>query len=175
MLPEPLPLTTYLDKLIDAGITSVLINNVHLSIFPNSENVFASFDELKKLQAVDPVRNGGVKLVGTIKGDPAYATSEHLLHPQVVGACIVLHDASPEIISDTQFSDRRWLAFYARLLPHQHLHIYAKEAETNLRVLQQIPPEVRVIIDHLGTCHCERGITEPAYIALPGAASLHQR
>lgn len=165
-LPEPHPLTAYLDTLIDAGIAPTLLNNVHLSILPDSENVFASFDELKHLQAANPLRYGDVKLVGTIKADPAYATQERLSHPQVVGARIVLHDARPETVSDAQFSDGLWAAFYGRLLPRQHLHIYAKEAETNLRVLRQIPRDVRVIIDHLGTCHSERDITEPAYIAL---------
>ena len=165
-LPEPHPLTVYLDTLIDAGITPTLINNVHLSILPDSENVFASFEELKNLQATDALRYGGVKLVGTIKAEPAYATQARLSHPQVIGARIVLHDARPETVSDTQFSDGQWSALYARLLPHQHLHVYAKEAETNLRVLRQIPRDVRVIIDHLGTCHHERDITEPAYIAL---------
>lgn len=165
-LPKPHPLTVYLDKLIDAGIAPTVINNVHLSILPDSENVFASFDELKKLQAANPLRYGAVRLVGTIKAEPAYATQERLSHPQVVGARIVLHDARPETVSDTRFSDGPWLAFYSRLLPHQHLHIYAKEAETTLRVLRQIPRDVRVIVDHLGTCHSERGITEPAYIAL---------
>jgi len=165
-LPEPHPLTVYLDTLIDAGVAPTLLNNVHLSILPDSENVFASFDELKNLQAANPQRYGGVKLVGTIKAEPAYATQERLSHPQVVGARIVLHDAKPETVSDAQFSDEQWMAFYGRLQPHQHLHIYAKEAETNLRVLRQIPRNVRVIIDHLGTCHSERDITEPAFIAL---------
>lgn len=165
-LPEPHPLTAYLDTLIDAGVTPTLINNVHLSILPDSENVFASFDELKQLQATHPQRYGDVKLVGTIKAEPAYATEERLAHPQVIGARIVLHDARPETVSATCFSDESWLALYARLLPHQHMHIYAKEAETNLRVLRQIPRDVRVIIDHLGTCHRERDIIEPAYIEL---------
>lgn len=71
-LPEPHPLTAYLDTLIDAGIAPTLLNNVHLSILPDSENVFASFDELRKLQAADPLRYGDVKLVGTIKAEPAY-------------------------------------------------------------------------------------------------------
>ncbi|MCK1788888.1 amidohydrolase family protein [Pseudomonas violetae] len=165
-LPQPHPLTAYLDTLIDAGITPTLINNVHLSILPDSENVFASFEELKSLQTTDPLRYGCVKLVGTIKAEPAYATQERLSHPQVIGARIVLHDARPETVADTQFCDGQWSAFYSRLLPHQHLHIYAKEAETNLCVLRQIPRDVRVIIDHLGTCHRKRDITEPAYIAL---------
>ncbi|NUT79212.1 amidohydrolase family protein [Pseudomonas sp. C1C7] len=165
-LPEPHPLTVYLDTLIDAGITPTLINNVHLSILPDSENVFASFEELKNLQVMDKARYGDVKLVGTIKADPEYATAERLAHPQVIGARIVLHDARPETVSASQYSDASWSAFYARLLPHQHLHLYAKEAETNLRVLRQIPGRVRVIIDHLGTCHSERDITEKAYIAL---------
>lgn len=169
-LPKPHPLTAYLDTLIDAGIAPTLINNVHLSILPDSENVFASFEELRNLQAANPLRYGDVRLVGTIMADPAYATRERLAHPQVIGARIVLHDAPPHSISDTRFSDGLWSAFYARLLAHQHLHLYAREAETNLRVLRQIPSEVRVVIDHLGTCHSERGITEPAYIELLSAA-----
>jgi len=170
-LPASHSLTAYLDNLMDAGITPTLINNVHLSILPDSDNVFASFDELKNLQAADLQRYGGVRLVGTIKADPAYATKERLSHPQVIGARIVLHDAPPESVSPTQFSNEQWLAFYQRLQAHQHLHIYAKEAETNLRVLRQIPCDVRVFIDHLGTCHPERGITEPAWIALLAEAS----
>lgn len=170
-LPAPHSLTAYLDNLMDAGIAPTLINNVHLSILPDSDNVFASFDELKNLQAADLQRYGGVRLVGTIKADPAYATKERLSHPQVIGARIVLHDAPPESVSPTQFSNEQWLAFYQRLQAHQHLHIYAKEAETNLRVLRQIPCDVRVFIDHLGTCHPERGITEPAWIALLADAS----
>lgn len=170
-LPEPHSLTAYLDNLMTAGIAPTLINNVHLSILADSDNVFASFDELKNLQAADPQRYGGVRLVGTIKADPAYATKERLSHPQVIGARIVLHDAPPESVSPTQFSDEQWQAFYQRLQAHQHLHLYAKEAETNLCVLRQIPRDVRVIIDHLGTCHPERGITEPAWIALLADAS----
>lgn len=165
-LPAPHSLTAYLDKLIDAGITPTLLNNVHLSILPDSENVFASFVELKNLQAKSPQRYAGVTLVGTIKADPEYATHERLSHSQVIGVRIVLHDARPETVSDGQFSDGQWLALYRRLQPHQHLHIYAKEAATNLRVLRQIPRDVRVVIDHLGTCHVERGVSEPAYIAL---------
>lgn len=170
-LPEPHPLTAYLDKLINAGIAPTLLNNVHLSILPDSENVFAAFEELKNLQANNPQRYGGVTLVGTIKAEPAYATQKRLSHPQVVGARIVLHDAPPQTVSDKQFSEGQWSAFYRRLRPHQHLHIYAKEAETNLRVLRQIPRDVRIIIDHLGTCHSERGVSEPAYIALLAEAA----
>ncbi|SEL46875.1 Predicted metal-dependent hydrolase, TIM-barrel fold [Pseudomonas agarici] len=170
-LPKPHPLTTYLDKLITAGIAPRLINNVHLSILPDSENVFTSFVELQGLQAANPSRYGGIRLVGTIKADPAYATSERLAHPQIIGARIVLHDAKPETVSDTSFSDEPWSAFYARLLPHQHLHVYAKEAETNLRVLRQLPTHLRVVIDHLGSCHRERGPDEPAYSALLSEAS----
>lgn len=165
-LPAPHPLAAYLDTLIDAGIAPTLINNVHLSILPDSENVFASFAQLSDLQAENPQRYGGVELVGTIKAEPSYATQERLSHPQVIGARIVLHDARPETVSDIRFSDEQWSALYDRLLPRQHLHIYAKEAETNLRVLRQIPRHVRVVIDHLGSCHYERDITEPAYIAL---------
>lgn len=172
-LPAPHPLTAYLDRLIDAGTTPVLINHVHLSILPDSHNVFASFDELKALQAADAVRYGRVRLVGTIKADPGYATCERLAHPQVIGARIVLHDATPQAVSDTCFSDERWLDFYARMLAHQHLHLYAKEAATNLRVLRQVPGGVRVVIDHLGSCHPERGAAEPAYLAL--LAEAHRR
>jgi predicted TIM-barrel fold metal-dependent hydrolase len=165
-LPAPHSLTTYLDRLIDGAVMPTLINNVHLSILPDSENVFASFTELDDLQAENPSRYANIRLVGTIKADPAYATRERLAHPQIVGARIVLHDARPETVSAARFSDRQWQGLYARLLPHQHLHIYAKEAGTNLRVLRQIPESIRVFIDHLGSCHCERGANEPAYLAL---------
>jgi len=165
-LPAPHPLTSYLDALIDTGVSPTLINNVHLSILPDSENVFASFDELTKLQAHNPRRYGGIKLVGTIKADPDYATRARLAHPQIIGARIVLHDAPPASVSETRFSDASWSEFYARLSPHQHVHVYAREAETNLRVLRQIPESVRVVIDHLGSCHSERGPAEPSYMAL---------
>ncbi|WP_338514621.1 amidohydrolase family protein [Pseudomonas poae] len=165
-LPTPHPLTAYLDRLIDVGMLPAVINHVHLSILPDSHNVFASFDELKVLQAANPRRYGGVRLVGTIKAHPVYATHERLAHPQVIGARIVLHDAPPESVHGTRFCTAQWLAFYARLLPHQHVHIYAKEAATTLRVLRQVPESVPVIIDHLGSCHGERGATEPAYLAL---------
>lgn len=170
-LPEPHPVKVYLDKLMDAGTPPAIINNVHLSILPDSQNVFASFDQLQALQAANPQRYGGIRLVGTIKAQPAYATQERLGHPQVIGARIVLHDARPETIADGSFCDEQWLAFYARLLPHQHLHIYAEEAQTNLRVLRQIPASVPVLIDHLGSCHPERGATEPAYMALLAEAA----
>ncbi|MGE7990504.1 amidohydrolase family protein [Pseudomonas sp. NPDC089554] len=165
-LPEPHPLSAYLDRLIDAGLTPNLLNNVHLSILPDSENVFASFVELQSLQARNPARYGAVRLVGTIKADPDYATHERLAHPQVIGARIVLHDAAPHTVGQGRFSDAHWQAFYARLRPHQHLHVYAKEAETNLRVLRQIPAAIKVVIDHLGSCHGERGVNEPAYVEL---------
>ncbi|WP_438868897.1 amidohydrolase family protein [Pseudomonas sp. L1(2025)] len=170
-LPEPHPIKVYLDKLIDAGITPSIINNVHLSILPDSQNVFASFDQLRTLQVANPQRYGGIQLVGTILAQPAYATQERLGHPQVIGARIVLHHARPETVADGSFCDEQWLAFYARLLPHQHLHIYAKEAQTNLCVLRQVPDHVPVLIDHLGSCHHERGATEPAYRALLAEAA----
>lgn len=170
-LPEPHPIKVYLDKLIDAGITPSIINNVHLSILPDSQNVFASFDQLHTLQVANPQRYGGIQLVGTILAQPAYATQERLGHPQVIGARIVLHDVRPEAVAEGSFCDEQWLAFYARLLPHQHLHIYAKEAQTNLCVLRQVPDPVPVLIDHLGSCHHERGATEPAYRALLAEAA----
>lgn len=165
-LPAPHPLTSYLDRLIDSGVTPTLLNNVHLSILPDSENVFASFHELARLQDLNPGRYGMVKLVGTIKADPEYATEDRLSHNQIVGVRIVLHDAKPDSVKCGQFSDAAWLGLYSRLRANQHVHIYAKEAETNYRVLQQIPKSIRVVIDHLGSCHSERGADEPAYLRL---------
>ena len=165
-LPAPHPLTAYLDSLIDSGIQPKLLNNVHLSILPDSENVFASFRELEALQERNPARYGGVKLVGTIKADPDYATYERLQHPQVVGVRIVLHDAKPELVAPGTYSTPQWSQLFSRLSPNQHVHIYAKEAETCLRVLSQIPEEIRVIVDHLGSCHGERGPDEVAYCLL---------
>lgn len=165
-LPNPHPLTAYLDHLIDSGVNPAVINNVHLSILPDSENVFASFRELDELQNNNPARYGAIKLVGTIKADPEYATLERLSHPQVVGVRIVLHDAKPESVTATQYSSAPWLQLYSRLGATQHIHIYAKEAETNYLVLKQIPEPVRVVIDHLGICHGECGTSEPAYLSL---------
>lgn len=165
-LPAPHALTSYLDRLIDSGVTPVLLNNVHLSILPDSENVFESFSELARLQDRNPSRYGMIKLVGTIKADPEYATADRLAHKQIIGVRIVLHDAKPGSVKAGQFSDAAWLGLYSRLSATQHIHIYAKEAETNYRVLEQIPENIRVIIDHLGSCHSERGVDEPAYLKL---------
>jgi len=162
-LPEQHPLTDYLDQLIDSGITPALINNVHLSILPDSENVFASFSELAALQARNPARYGAIRLVGTIVADPEYANTQRLAHPQVVGIRIVLHDAKPDSVDPQAYSTLAWQALYQRLRQDQHVHIYAQEAETNLRVLRQLPEHLRLVIDHLGSCRSERGAQEPAY------------
>ncbi|UWU23872.1 amidohydrolase family protein (plasmid) [Rhizobium sp. CB3060] len=166
LLPSPHSLSDYLADLASAGIFPKLLNNVHLSILPDSSNVFASFDELAALKAKWPERYGDVRLVGTIKADPAYATVERLSHPDVFGIRIVLHDAPPESISDRAYRSDDWVALIGRLRVQQHVHIYAKEAETNLRVLRQMPETIRVVIDHLGSCHAERGADEPSYHAL---------
>ncbi|WP_245464114.1 amidohydrolase family protein [Rhizobium sp. NXC24] len=165
-LPSPHSLSDYLADLACAGIFPKLLNNVHLSILPDSSNVFASFDELAALKAKWPERYGDVRLVGTIKADPAYATIERLSHPDVFGIRIVLHDAPPESISDRAYRSDDWVALIGRLRVQQHVHIYAKEAETNLRVLRQMPETICVVIDHLGSCHAERGADEPSYRAL---------
>ncbi|MER9545280.1 amidohydrolase family protein [Mesorhizobium sp. M0437] len=165
-LPVPHLLSNYLAQLAKSGVAPKLLNNVHLSVLPDSSNVFASFEEMEALRAQWPGRYDEVRLVGTIKADPTYATAERLSHPQVVGIRVVLHDAPPESISDHAYGGSDWLALLARLRTDQHVHVYAKEAETNLRVLRQIPDQIRVVIDHLGTCHPERGEDEPSYHAL---------
>jgi predicted TIM-barrel fold metal-dependent hydrolase len=165
-LPAPHPLGAYLDTLIDAGVTPTLLNNVHLSILPDSENVFASFDELAGLQQRNPLRYGSVRLVGTILAAPLYANAERLAHPQVQGVRIVLHDAVPEAVGDDAYADADWQQLFARLRPDQHVHVYAQEAEVNLKVLRQLPERIPVLIDHLGTCCPERGVDEPAFTAL---------
>ncbi|ESW94767.1 hypothetical protein X769_31725 [Mesorhizobium sp. LSJC268A00] len=165
-LPAPHPLSAYLDALIDAGVELTLLNNVHLSILPDSENVFASFDELAGLQDRDPLRYGCVRLVGTILADPLYANAERLAHPQVQGVRIVLHDATPEAIGDDAYTGADWPQLFARLRADQHVHVYAQEAAVNLKVLRQLPERVPVLIDHLGTCHPERGVDDRAFAAL---------
>lgn len=165
-LPSPHPLKEYLDTLINAGKKPFLLNNVHLSILPDSENVFASFLELDQLQQSQPERYGGIRLVGTIMADPTYATSQRLNHPQVAGIRIVLHNAKPDSVTADAYSTQAWKDLFSRLQPHHHIHIYACEAESNLRVLRQLPKHITVLIDHLGTCHPERGTDETAYVAL---------
>lgn len=165
-LPEPLPVKTYLDSLIEAGYKPDLVNNVHLSILDDSENIFRSFEELKRLQAEHPQRYSGIEMIGTILADPDYATIERLSHPQIKGIRLVLHDACPESITPHTYSGDDWQALYARLRRDQHIHIYAQEPEANLRVLKQIPADRAVVIDHLGTCRLERGPQDRFYQAL---------
>lgn len=165
-LPAPHPLKSYLDDLIDQGRKPALINHVHISILPDSENVFRSFEELAELQRQNPARYGGIELVGTIKADPHYATRERLSHPQVKGVRVVLHDTPAEAISDGQYKTAEWQALYARLRPDQHVHVYAKSPAANLKVLRQIPPHISVAIDHLGTCYPENGVQDADFQAL---------
>lgn len=162
-LPAPHPVQPYLDRMIDAGLKPGLVNNVHLSILSDSENVYRSFVELERLQLEQPERYGDIVMVGTILASPDYATSERLTHPQIKGIRLVLHDAKPETISADSYSGPQWQALYARLRDDQHIHIYAQEPEANLRVLKQMPTDIPVIIDHLGTCRAERGVEDPFY------------
>lgn len=107
-LPTAHSLSDYLADLTQAGLVPRLLNNVHLSILPDSSNVFASFEDIEKLRVQWPEHYGDIRLVGTIKADPAYATAERLLHPQVVGIRIVLHDAPPESIPDQAYHGDDW-------------------------------------------------------------------
>lgn len=165
-LPEPHPLTRYLDGLIAAGCDVDLLNNVHLSILPDSENVFESFDELARLQDSNPEKYGKIRIIGTILADPAYADAARLAHPQVKGVRIVLHDAKPEQIGARDFCDAAWLDMYARLRADQHVHVYAQDPTVNLQILRRLPESVSVGIDHLGTCQPARGVDDPDYVAL---------
>lgn len=165
-LPEPNPLSVYLQDLEAKGSLPTLINNVHLSILPNSENVFASFEELARLKKKFPGKFDKVRLVGTIKADPVYANEERLSHPHIVGIRIVLHDAPEDSIAPDAYSAPAWQALYARLAAHQHVHIYAQAAATNHRVLRQIPENVRVVIDHLGTCHAGLSAEDRSFTTL---------
>lgn len=63
-LPTPHPLEAYLEKLIEAGCKPDVINNVHLSILPDSENVFASFLEMDWLRSRNPERYDSITMVG---------------------------------------------------------------------------------------------------------------
>lgn len=165
-LPAPHPVKDYLDRLIDLGLKPGLVNNVHLSILPDSENVFRSFNTLARLQAENAERYGDIEMVGTILACPEYATTERLNHPQIKGIRFVLHDADPESIMPESYSTTDWQNLYARLRGDQHIHIYAQEPEANLRVLCQLPEDQVVIIDHLGTCRGARGAKDSAYQAL---------
>lgn len=59
-LPAPHPLQSYLDGLIGQGRKPALINHVHISILPDSENVFRSFEELAELQRQTPRVTAGL-------------------------------------------------------------------------------------------------------------------
>jgi predicted TIM-barrel fold metal-dependent hydrolase len=165
-IPQPHTLTSYLDGLIDAGMKPRLINNVHLSILPNSDNVYAAFDELSMLQDLDPARYGGIVLLGTILADPDYATEERLAHPQIKGIRKVLHDRAPESVEDGEFTTAAWRNLYARLRADQHLHVYAQDAGATLKILRQLPEDLPLVIDHLGTCQPDRGADDPVFADL---------
>lgn len=165
-LPDPHTLQSYIDGLIDKGIKLKLINNVHLSILPNSDNVFASFVELDQLKKKDSQRYGDIDIIGTIVADPEYATAERLSHPQIYGVRIVLHDTPLEKVGISQYMSADWESLFARLKPRQHIHVYSKLPEVNLRVLRQMPNNIPVVIDHLGTCHSERGVDDIEYLNL---------
>jgi|GEM_PF-819908 len=165
-LPAPNSLSDYLLNLDLEGISPTLLNNVHLSILPDSEHVFASFSELEHLQRMHPGKFDHVRLVGTLKADPDYADEARLNHPKIVGIRIVLHDAPEDSVAADAYSTPAWQALFARLAAHQHVHVYAQSAATNLRVLRQIPETVRVVLDHLGTCHASLGAEHPAFTRL---------
>lgn len=167
-LPAPHTLEHYLDNLIDHGRKPSVVHNVHLSILPDSENIYASFAELDALQKSRPERYGGIEITGTILADPAYATAERLAHPKVKGIRIVLHDARPDQTGD--YSTPEWRSLFARLRPDQHLHVYAQDPQVNLKVLRQVPDTITVAIDHLGTCFPDEADAEAAHVALVLAA-----
>src|SRR5690606_36673192 len=122
---------------------------VHISILPDSENVFRSFREFAAMQAENTPRYGDIQLVSTLLADPDYATEERLAHPQVKGLRIVLHDTPAEKVSALDYQ-QRLRPLFQRLRPDQHVHVYAKHPATNLKVLQHIPAHIPVAIDHLG-------------------------
>lgn len=146
-----------------------MLHNAHLSILPDSTNVYASFDELEALQVFDPDRYGAIALTGTILADPSYATEARLAHPQVKGIRVVLHDTPPGEIADDLCVGPEWAALFDRLRPDRHLHIYAKDPRANLIILRRLPDHVPLMVDHLGTCYPERGDTDPDYIGLIAA------
>lgn len=171
-MPKSNVVKMYLDRLMALGIKPELINNVHLSILPDSENVFNSFSELDRLKQFDPELYGGIVMVGTILACPKYATTQRLSHPQVKGVRVVLHDAYPDTVLPQSYSSDDWLALYARLRTDQHIHIYAQEPEVNLKVLKQIPESLPVVIDHLGSCRVNKGIADKYYQALLKEAKI---
>lgn len=170
VIPKPHPLKPYLDALLVAGKCPRLINNVHLSILPDSENVFRSFAELAELQQSSDLYDN-ITLVGTMKADPAYATQERLAHPQVKGVRIVLHDKAPEAMHANEYSTGTWQSMYAQMRHDQHVHIYAKHPQTNLKVLRQIPENITVAIDHLGICYPHMEVDHADYQLLLSEAS----
>ena len=151
-LPAPFTLQSYLDQLLARGITQGLINNVHLSILPDSENVFTAFEQLDALKRLAPESYRGFDLIGTLVADPGYATAERLAHPQVKGVRIVLHDRPLSRVSDDAYLTPDFLELWKRLRDDQHVHLYAQHPGVNLAVLRQLPVHLNLVIDHLGTC-----------------------
>lgn len=165
-LPRPHRVKDYLDRLDILGIKPSIIANVHLSILPNSDNVFRSFSELEELQRSDPDRYKGITMIGTLVADPQYATEDKLKHPQVKGVRIVLHDKTADAVSDSEYLTSEYNALFARLRNDQHVHIFGKRPSTILKVVRQIPEHVTIAIDHLGTCFPYEVVENNAHISL---------
>lgn len=156
------PVRRHLDALIGTEDRPVLVNNVHLSAIPGSENVLRSFTTLERLQQAEPQRYGVVRLVGTVRAHPSVATDEVLAHPQVMGVRVVLHGARPdEVIADREGDAGAWREVAARLRPDQHLHVYAHEPRVNALLIEAAPEGATLVIDHLGTCRTEGGPGDP--------------
>jgi predicted TIM-barrel fold metal-dependent hydrolase len=148
-LPKPHSLKDYLDQLEKHNIKPSSIMNAHLSILPDSENIFRSFKNLNQLQAMDSQRYGGIKIFGTIKADPQYATLSRLRHPQVKGIRFVIHDKTADEIKG-KYNSAEYKTMYQRLRADQHIQINAMRPKAALEMIKQLPEHVIVAIDHLG-------------------------
>lgn len=152
-LPQPYSLQTHLDRLISLGQFPYLIGHAYISILPDSQNILTSLNELEILKEKDPQKYGEIELIGFIKADPDYATEDLLNSKGIQGVRLVLHDTSPELIDETEYQSAPWKRLYEKLIQlNQHFLIYATDPATVLKVLNCLPDELKVSIDHLGNC-----------------------
>lgn len=172
VLPAPHSLHGYLQHCEEQlGSLPTLINNVYLSILPDSENIIHSFEQMDALKKANPQKYGNIQLVGTVKAIPGPVTAELIKHPQVKGIRFSLHDLSPEKVGEAQYKSKAWQETFLALRSDQHVHIYAKQPATILKILKQIPASVTIVADHIGICDPEKGPDDQHFQALLSEAA----
>ncbi|NEQ69565.1 MAG: amidohydrolase family protein [Symploca sp. SIO2D2] len=125
-----------------------LIISVYMSIFPDAQHVFDSFEEMTNLKQ----QYGEIKMLGFLNADPQHAYNGQLDHPQVQGVRFLLWDTPVEQLK-TQFDPDAsdWQELFRQISKNrQHVLLLATSPTILLESIRLIPPEITIGVDHLG-------------------------